>query len=300
VGKILVTGSTGLVGSALLPNLRSQGHEVFRLVRSQAKTGAAEIYWNPEQGIEDTTRLEGLDAVVHLAGENISEGRWTEEKKKRIRDSRVKGTRTLSDTLARLKQPPRTLLSASAIGYYGSQGERVLTEESAPGSDFLASVCREWEAATEPATQSGIRVVLLRFGVILTPKGGALSKMLAPFQFGVGGRLGSGRQYMSWITLDDVVGVINHALLNETISGPVNVVTPHPVTNYEFTKTLGRVLSRPTIFPVPAFAIRLAFGEMGDAALLGSTRVEPARLKESGYAFQHPELEGALRQMLKK
>lgn len=300
MGKILVTGSTGLVGSALLPELRSQGHEVFRLVRSQAKAGAAEIYWNPEQGIEDTVRLEGLDAVVHLAGENISEGRWTEEKKKRIRDSRVKGTRTLSDALASLKQPPRALLSASAIGYYGSQGDRILTEDGAPGSDFLAGVCREWEAATEPATQRGIRVLLLRFGVILTPKGGALSKMLAPFQFGVGGRLGSGRQYMSWVTLDDVVGVIKHALLDETISGPVNVVAPHPVTNYEFTKTLGRVLSRPTIFPVPAFAIRLAFGEMGDAALLGSTRVEPARLKESGYAFRHPELEGALRQMLKK
>jgi hypothetical protein len=300
VGKILVTGSTGLVGSALLPDLRSQGHEVLRLVRSQAKAGATEIYWNPEQGIEDRARLEGLDAVVHLAGENISEGRWTEEKKKRIRDSRVKGTRTLSDALASLKQPPRTLLSASAIGYYGSQGDRVLTEEDAPGSDFLAGVCREWEAATEPAAQSGIRVVLLRFGVILTSKGGALSKMLAPFQFGVGGRLGSGRQYMSWVTLDDVVGIINHALLNEALSGPVNVVAPHLVTNYEFTKTLGRVLSRPTIFPVPAFAIRLAFGEMGDAALLGSTRVEPARLKESGYAFQHPELEDALRQMLKK
>lgn len=298
--KILVTGSTGLVGSALLPFLRSQGHEVFRLVRSQAKVGPAEIYWNPEQGIEDTSRLEGLDAVVHLAGENISEGRWTEEKKKRIRDSRVQGTRSLSDALARLERPPRTLVSASAIGYYGSRGDEMMREESAPGSDFLAEVCREWEAATEPAAQKDMRVVMLRFGVILTPKGGALSKMLAPFQFGVGGRLGSGRQYMSWITLDDVVGIINHALNDETLQGPVNVVAPNAVTNYEFTKTLGRVLSRPTIFPVPAFAIRLAFGEMGDAALLASTRVEPARLKESGYAFQHPELEGALRSMLKK
>ena len=297
--KILVTGSTGLVGSVLLPFLRSKGHEVFRLVRSQAKVGPAEIYWNPEQGIDDTSRLEGLDAVVHLAGENISEGRWTEEKKARIRDSRVIGTRVLSDALASLAQPPRILLSASAIGYYGDRGDEIMREESAPGSDFLAQVCREWEAATEPAAQKGIRVVHLRFGVIFTPKGGALSKILAPFKFGVGGKLGSGKQYMSWITLDDVVGVIDHALFNDQLRGSINVVAPNPVTNYEFTKTLGRVLSRPTIFPVPAFAARLAFGEMADAALLASTRAEPARLKESGYVFQHPELESALRQMLK-
>jgi uncharacterized protein (TIGR01777 family) len=298
--KILVTGSTGLVGSALLPFLRSKGHEVFRLVRSQAKAGPAEIFWNPEQGIDDTSRLEGMDAAMHLAGENISEGRWTKEKKARIRESRVKGTRVLSEALARLSQPPRVLLSASATGYYGDRGDEIMREESPPGSDFLAQVCLDWEAATEPAAQAGIRVVRLRFGVILTPKGGALSKMLAPFQFGVGGRLGSGRQYMSWITLDDVVRVIDHALTNENLSGPVNVVAPAPVTNYEFTKTMGRVLSRPTLFPVPSFAIRLAFGEMGDAALLSSTRAEPARLKESGYVFQHPELESALRQMLKK
>src|SRR2546423_12723956 len=298
--KILVTGSTGLVGSALLPFLKSQGHEVFRLVRSQARAGPAEIYWKPEKGIEDTARLEGFDGVMLLAADNVSEGRWTPQKKARIRDSRVTGTRLLSEALARLDQPPRALVSASAIGYYGDRGDQIMREESPPGSDFLASVCREWEAATEPAARDGIRVVMLRFGVILAPKGGALSKMLAPFQFGLGGRLGSGRQFMSWITLDDVVGVISHALVKETLSGPVNVVAPHPVTNYEFTKTLGRVLSRPTIFPVPAFVIRLAFGEMGDAALLASTRVEPARLKESGYTFQHPELESALRQMLKK
>jgi hypothetical protein len=298
--KILVTGSTGLVGSALLPFLKSKGHEVFRLVRSQVKTGPAEIYWNPEQGIDDTTRLEGMDAVIHLAGENIAEGRWTQEKKARIRESRVKGTRVLSETLARLAAPPRALLSASATGYYGDRGDEILREESAPGSDFLAEVCRDWEAAAEAAARRGIRVVYLRFGVIFTPKGGALSKILAPFQFGVGGRLGSGRQYMSWITLDDVIGVIDHALNVETLSGPVNVVAPNPVTNYEFTKTLGRVLSRPTIFPVPSFAVRLAFGEMGDAVLLSSARAEPARLKESAYVFQHPELESALRQILKK
>jgi uncharacterized protein (TIGR01777 family) len=298
--KILVTGSTGLVGSTLLPFLKSKGHEVFRLVRSQAKTGPDAIYWNPEKGVDDTARLEGLDAVVHLAGENIAEGRWTDERKARIRDSRVKGTRVLSETLARLAAPPRTLISASAIGYYGDRGAEIMREESAPGADFLADVCREWEAATEPAAQSGMRVVKLRFGVILTPKGGALTKMLAPFQFALGGKLGSGKQYMSWVTLDDVVGAINHALTDETLSGPVNVVAPNPVTNYEFTKTMGRVLSRPTIFSVPAFAVRLAFGEMGDVALLSSTRVEPTRLKESGYVFQHPELESALRQMLNK
>jgi uncharacterized protein (TIGR01777 family) len=298
--KILITGSTGLVGSALLPSLKSQGHEVFRLVRSEAKAGPTEIYWNPQKGIEDTSRLEGFDAVVHLAGENISDGRWTAEKKTRIRDSRVEGTRRLSDALARLNQPPRALLCASAIGYYGDRGDEIMREGDAPGTGFLADVCREWEAATASAEQKGIRVVKLRFGVILTPKGGALSKMLAPFQFGVAGRLGSGRQYMSWVTLDDVVGVINHALVNETLSGPVNVVAPNPVTNLQFTKTMGRVLNRPTIFPVPAFAIRLAFGEMGDAALLASTRVEPSRLKESGYTFKHPELESALRQMLNK
>ena len=298
--KVLVTGSTGLVGSALLPFLKSKGHEVFRLVRSQAKAGPAEIYWNPEQGIDDTSRLEGMDAVIHLAGENISEGRWTEEKKARIRDSRVRGTRVLSETLARLAAPPRALLSASAVGYYGDRGDEIVSEESPPGSDFLAQVCRDWEAAAEPAARKGIRVVYLRFGVIFTPKGGALSKILAPFQFGVGGRLGSGKQYMSWITLDDVIGVIDYALKVETMRGPVNVVAPNPVTNYEFTKTLGRVLSRPTLFPVPSFAIRLAFGEMGNAALLSSTRAVPARLQESGYVFQHPELESALRQMLKK
>jgi uncharacterized protein (TIGR01777 family) len=298
--KILVTGATGLVGSTLLPILKSKGHEVFRLVRSQAKIGPDAIYWNPEQGIDDAARLEGLDAVVHLAGENIAEGRWSEERKARIRDSRVKGTRVLSETLARLTAPPRALISASAIGYYGNRGDEIMREESAPGTDFLADVCREWEAATTPAAQSGMRVVKLRFGVILTPKGGALTKMLAPFQFALGGKLGSGKQYMSWVTLDDAVGAINHALSDETLSGPVNVVAPNPVTNYEFTKTMGRVLSRPTIFSVPAFAVRLTFGEMGDVALLSSTRVEPARLKESGYVFQHPELESALRQMLNK
>jgi hypothetical protein len=297
--KVVVTGSTGLVGSALLPFLKSKGHEVVRLVRSKAHTGADEVYWDPSKGFEDTSRLEGLDAAVHLAGESIAEGRWTEAKKARIRDSRVIGTRVLSESLAGLAQPPRSLVSASAIGYYGDRGAEVMREESAPGTDFLAQVCREWEAATDAAARAGMRVVNLRFGVILSRDGGALAKMIVPFQFALGGKIGSGKQYMSWITLDDVVGAIYHALTNEQLRGPVNVVSPNPVTNYEFTKTLGRVLSRPTIFAVPAFAARLAFGEMADATLLASTRVEPSRLKESGFVFQHPELEGALRHVLR-
>lgn len=298
--KILVTGATGLVGTRLVPYLTSKGHEVARLVRSEPQPGTTEIKWNPESGVTDPARLEGLDAVVHLAGENISEGRWTDEKKRRIRESRVKGTRVLAESLAQLAQPPHTLVSASAIGFYGNRGDEVLDEQSASGSDFLAEVCREWELATRPAAERSIRVANLRFGVILSKEGGALAKMLTPFKLGVGGRVGSGRQYMSWITLDDTVGAIYHALTHEDVRGPVNVVAPRPVTNEEFTKTLGQVLSRPTILPTPVFALRLAFGEMADALLLSSMRVEPRRLRETGYSFQHPELESALRHVLEK
>ncbi len=296
--KVLVSGSSGLVGSALVPFLTTGGHEVVRLVRSDP--GEAEVRWDPEAGSVDTAGLEGLDAVVHLAGENIAAGRWTEEKKQRIRDSRVEGTRLLCETLAGLEQPPRALVCASAMGYYGDRGDEVLTEESDPGSGFLPEVCREWEAAAGPAAEAGIRVVNLRFGIILSPEGGALAKMLFPFRMGAGGRLGSGDQYMSWISLDDAVGAIHHALATETLEGPVNGVGPQPVTNAEYTKTLGRVLVRPTIFPMPAFAARLAFGEMADALLLSSARLEPARLQATGYAFQHPELEGALKHLLGK
>ena len=297
--KILITGSTGLVGSALIPSLKSSGHQIVRLVRSKPKD-ASEVYWNPEQGTINAAELEGLDAVVHLAGENLAAGRWTDEKKKRIRESRVKGTRLLSETLAQLNEKPAVLVSASAVGFYGNRGDEILTEQSASGSDFLAEVCREWELATQAAAQAGIRVVNLRFGVIFSGEGGALKKMLTPFRMGIGGKLGSGHQYMSWIAIDDAVGAIEHALQNDSLRGPVNVVAPQAVTNREFTKTLGRVLSRPTIFPVPAFAARLAFGEMADATLLSSQRVEPERLNEAGYTFKYPTLEAALRHVLNK
>lgn len=298
--KILVSGASGLVGSAVVANLSSRGVEVLRLVRSGPRDGAREIMWNPGKGIETTAKLEGLDAVIHLAGEPIAEGRWTEDKKRRIRESRVRGTRILCEALAQLERKPRALLSASAIGYYGSRGAEILNEESAPGDDFLARVCREWEESTAPAAEAGIRVSLMRFGVILSAEGGALAKMLTPFKFGVGGRLGSGEQFMSWIALDDVVGAIDFLLENDSMSGPVNTVAPNPVTNREFTTALGKALSRPTLFPVPEFAMRLAFGEMADTALLASQRVEPAHLKAAGYVFKYPELKAALRHILKK
>jgi uncharacterized protein (TIGR01777 family) len=300
--KIIVTGSSGLIGSALVAALIRRGDEVTCLVRSAAHArradGAREVLWNPARGELDAAELEGHDAAIHLAGDPIAEGRWTDEKKRRIRESRVQGTTLLAATLAKLKTPLRTLLSASAVGYYGDRGVETLTETSAPGADFLSVVCREWEASTDAAKAAGIRVVLLRFGVVLSGEGGALAKMLTPFKLGAGGKIGSGTQYMSWIALDDVVGAILHALAHEELAGAVNVVAPGPVTNAEFTKTLGSVLGRPTIFTVPAFAARLAFGEMADAALLASQRAEPARLKATNYEFKFPELEGALRHAL--
>jgi uncharacterized protein (TIGR01777 family) len=248
----------------------------------------------------DTAGLEGLDAAVHLAGENLATGRWTAEKKARIRESRVNGTRFLCEALVRLAQPPKALMCASAIGYYGDRGEAILREDSPAGSGFLAEVCRAWEGAAAAAVQQGIRVVHLRIGVVLSPAGGALAKMLTPFKMGLGGKIGSGQQYMSWIALDDLLGIIHHALTSDTLQGPVNAVAPQPVTNVEFTTTLGRVLARPTLLPMPAFAARLAFGEMAQELLLASTRVVPASLLASGYGFRYPELEGALRHLLGK
>lgn len=301
--KIIISGATGLVGSALVPVLLADGHQVTRLVRqhgqAQPKPGTNEALWNPTTGQIDAGALEGHDGVVHLAGENVADGRWTEEKKRRIRDSRVKGTKLLAETVARFDAPPRVFISASAIGFYGDRGAELVNEDSAPGADFLSGVCREWEAAADAARQAGMRVVHLRIGVVLSGKGGALAKMLTPFKLGAGGKVGSGEQYMSWIALDDVIGAIKHALGNEQIAGPVNLVAPGAATNAEFTKTLGGVLGRPTLLPVPAFAARLAFGEMADALLLSSARVEPARLNATGYQFQYPHLEGALRHALK-
>lgn len=296
--KIIVTGASGLVGTALLPALKAKGHEVSKLVRSGANKAAGEISWHPERGEIDAASLEGADAAIHLAGENVAEGRWTDEKKRRIRESRAKGTRLLSEALAGLKRKPQMLLSASATGFYGNRGDEVLTEQSASGDDFLSEVCREWELATQPAAQAGIRVVNLRFGVILSKEGGALKKMLTPFKLGVGGKVGSGEQYMNWITLDDAIGAILFALETESLRGPVNVVSPHQVTNQEYTKALGNALSRPAIFAVPKFAARLAFGEVADALLLSSTRVEPQRLKEAGFQFKYPKLEDALHHIL--
>jgi uncharacterized protein len=297
--KILVTGASGLVGSAVVRHFGQRADEVVQLVRGSARDNSGEISWDPERGVERAEKLEGIEAVIHLAGEPIAEGRWTEEKKRRIRESRVRGTKVLAEALAGLEHQPRAFLSASAVGYYGSRGPEILTEESTPGTDFLAKVCREWEEATAPAVNAGIRVAQMRFGVILSSEGGALKKMLTPFKLGAGGRLGSGEQYMSWIALDDVVGVIEHLLEKEALSGPVNVVAPNPVTNREFTKELGHALSRPTLLPTPEFALRLVFGEMADAALLASQRVEPARLKETGYRFKYTDLRGALRHILK-
>jgi uncharacterized protein (TIGR01777 family) len=302
--KVIVTGATGLIGSALVRSLLADGHTVTRLVRGGGRgapsPGVSDVRWDPEKGSVDAAALEGHDAAVHLAGEPVAEGRWTEEKKRRIRESRARGTRLLAETLARLARKPAVLVSASATGYYGDRGAELLTEESASGNDFLSEVCREWEANARPAAEAGIRVVHPRIGVVLDAAGGALPKMLTPFKLGVGGRLGDGRQYMSWITLPDVVSVIRRAIDDGELRGPVNAVAPRPVTNGEFTKTLGRVLGRPTIFAVPEFALRLAFGEVADAALLASQRVEPARLKAAGFRFADPELEGALRRVLKK
>lgn len=296
--KVLISGSHGLVGGALVKSLTTNGHECIRLVRHGRTVGAPEVEWHPEKGLIDKEQLEGIEAVVHLAGENIAEGRWTSEKKRAILESRVNGTVLLSETLATLKRPPAVFLSASAIGYYGNRGDELLTETSAPGSDFLAHVCQEWEKATTPAAEQGIRTVLARFGIILAEKGGALAKMLTPFQMGIGGRIGDGKQWMSWIALDDVVSAIQFMLHDQFVNGPVNFVAPNPVRNADFTKALGSVLARPTFLPVPAFGVRLAFGEMADALLLASQKVEPAVLKARGFAFSWPRLELTLKHLL--
>jgi len=295
--QVAISGASGLVGSALRKKLQGEGHNVIPMVRKPSSD--EEIYWNPSSGKIDTKLLEGIDAVVHLAGESIAEGRWNVEKKRRIRESRVKGTELIANSLAELDNKPKVFVCASAIGFYGAGRPESLDETAGHGDDFLAEVCQEWEAACKPAISAGIRTVHARFGVILSKNGGALSKMLFPFKMGGGGIVGNGKQVWSWVSVDDTIGALVHAIENDSVSGPVNVTAPNASTNAEFTKTLGHVLGRPTIIPLPAFAARLVLGEMADALLLASARVIPKKLEETGYKFQHEHLEPALRHLLK-
>ena len=294
--KIAITGASGLIGGALTETLLAGGHHVRRLVRLPA-AGVDEASWDPAAGSLDVGVLEGCDAVVHLAGENISRRRWTAAFKRRILDSRIQGTRLIAEAVA-VADPPPVLVSASAIGIYGDRGDRPMTEESAPGTGFLAEVCRRWEAAAQPAKDGGSRVVYLRIGVVLSSRGGALQRMLTPFRFGLGGVVGDGRQVMSWIHLEDLVGVIEHALARGDLAGPLNAVSPRPATNRDFTRALGRALGRPTVMPMPAVLVRLIFGEMGEQLLLASTRVESTVLLASGFSFRFPDLETALKHEL--
>src|SRR5467141_3939639 len=295
--KIGVRGSTGLIGSALTQALNRRDDEVLPLVRRRVSPGERAVSWDPERGTIDRAGLEGADAVIHLAGEDVF-GRWSPAKKQRIYDSRVKGTRLLCDALAGLQRPPATLLAASAIGYYGDRGDETVTEESAPGEDFLAHVSRDWEAAGAPATRAGIRVVNMRIGVVLTTTGGALAKMLPAFRLGLGGRVGNGNQYLSWIMLDDALNAIVHGLATPRLVGPVNLTAPNPVANREFARTLGKVLRRPAVLIVPTFALRIAFGTEGAAMLQSGQRVLPGCLQASGFHFRFATLEPALRHLL--
>jgi uncharacterized protein len=298
--RILISGASGLVGSHLIPVLKEKGHEIFRLVRKTPQS-ADEVEWDAAQGFAESERakLENFAAVVHLAGDNVASENWSDEKKRRIRDSRVVGTRVLVDALKPLEKPPKIFVSASAVGFYGNRKDEVITEESAKGQGFLPDVCEEWETeARRAAAEFGARVVIPRIGVVLAKDGGALEKMLTPFKFGVGGTVGSGRQWMSWIALEDLIRIIVFALENENLNGVVNATAPNPATNEEFTDTLGRVLNRPTILPVPAFAVKLMFGEMGERLLLEGARVVPKKLLDAGFEFKHPNLEEAMKAVL--
>ncbi len=297
--RVLITGASGLIGTALQRPFAEKGFEMLLASRSKPKDDR-HIQWNMETGFadEDLPRLEGLDAVVHLAGESISALRWTEEKKKAIRDSRIFGTRTIIEAFAKLENKSKVFVAGSATGFYGDRGDSEMNESNSAGDTFLSEVCKEWETESRRAEEMGIRTVLLRTGIVLSKDGGALATMLTPFKLGVGGVVGSGKQWMSWVSLDDIVGIINFAIENEDISGPINAVAPNPVTNEEFTKALGKELYRPTFLPLPEFAVNLVFGEMGDALLLDSTRVVPKRLLQAGYEFSYSELEPALENAL--
>ena len=293
--KILISGSSGLVGSAATSALHLDGHSVSRLVRPGGTSKPGDVSWDPMRATVDIPAIQGTDVVIHLSGAGIGDARWTDARKQVLRSSRIDTTRVLVDSLSRMKRKPAALLVASAIGYYGSRGDEILTESSSNGSDFLALTCRDWEAEAQRAESAGIRTVMLRFGIILSGKGGALPKMLPPFKLGVGGRLGDGKQWMSWVALEDVVAAIRFAMASASLHGPVNVVAPSPVRNEEFTRLLAGMLHRPAIFPAPAFMLRIMFGEMADALLLGSDRVQPEKLLAAGFPFRFQILEPALR-----
>ena len=296
---ILVSGASGLVGQCVVAHATRAGHDVIKLVRSREKASANGIYWDPAKGEIDRDQLEGIDCVVHLAGENIAANRWTSAVKKRIRDSRVNGTALLAEALSAMKTPPRTFIMASAVGYYGDRGDEVLHDNATAGDGYLADVCRDWEAAAKPLEDRKVRVVKLRIGVALTLKGGALPKMLSAFKTGMGGKIGSGKQYMAWITLEDLIGIVLFAIDNESVRGALNAVAPYPVTNADFTRALGKAIGRPTIMTVPAFALKMAVGEIA-MELLKSTRAVPTALEKYGYQFSHPDLETALSSVLDK
>jgi uncharacterized protein (TIGR01777 family) len=294
--RILISGSTGLIGSAISEALARDGHTINRLLRPASSTHAqpGDVHWDPVAHAFDATAAEGADAVVHLAGASIAEGRWTAARKQLLRASRIDATHHLVESLGALAHPPRIFLCASAVGYFGDRGDESLDEWSAAGTDFLATLTQDWEKEQTAAINFGARVVSMRFGIVLSGKGGALPRMAMPFKFGAGGRLASGRQWMSWIDLRDVVGIAKFALANAELSGPINAVAPEPARNSGFTRALADALHRPAIFPAPAFALRLALGEMADALLLSSQRVFPRRLDEAGYAFEQPDLRTAL------
>ncbi len=297
--RIAISGASGLIGAALTSLFRKTGHEVLALARQRSQACEGAILWDPEGRHTDAARLEGLDAVIHLAGENIAAGRWNDARKARLRDSRVVGTRTLCRTLAALTSPPRAVLCASAIGFYGDRGEKCVDERSDAGTGFLAGVCQEWEASTRAAAEAGARVIHMRFGMVLSAQGGALPRMLTPFRLGLGGTVGRGRQYVSWIDIEDAVAAVAFLLNRSDIHGPVNMTAPNPVTNAEFTRALAGALSRPAVIPVPAFAVRLLLGEMADALLLSSTRAEPGVLSGADFQYSYPSVEASLRHLLK-